>query len=80
MQNQTQNTQEAWARFWGLVIVVLIGVVITFVAFFNLPGLQDPATGRLPEAAGRALIFLPVILLVGSVLIALVTERSRNRR
>lgn len=74
---QRAKTQEGWIRFYSLVAVVVIGLVITLLAFFVMPGLQNPDTGRLPEAASRALIFLPIILLVGSVLIIGLTARRR---
>ncbi|MEO1289113.1 MAG: hypothetical protein AAFV93_15220 [Chloroflexota bacterium] len=78
MQEQSQQEmQYQWAltRFYALLATVVLALIIALISFFNLPGLQDPETGRLPELASRALMFLPVIILVGSVIIVVIFNR-----
>lgn len=73
MDNQHE---QGLIRFYSLIAAVAVACLIALVAFANIPGLQDPETGRLPEAASRALMFLPVIFLCGSVLVFAITNRG----
>ncbi len=74
-QQQDEMKRIALARFYGLLIAVTIAVVIALVAIGNVPGLQDPQTGRLPEAAARALVILPVSLYTAFILIVVFSNR-----
>lgn len=79
MQNdpkrQNKLKQAALARFYGLVAAVAVAVFIAFAAIVNLPGLQDPETGRFPEAASLAVLILFVGLIISFALVIALNER-----
>jgi len=79
MQNdpkrQNKMKQIALARFYGLVVTVAAAVFIAFAAIANMPGLQDPETGRFPEAASLAILILFVGLIISFALVITFAER-----
>jgi hypothetical protein len=78
MQDPQEQQQNAMLRLYGLFTAVFFAVVIALISFATLPGLQDPATGSLPEAGARALVILPVGFIVGAVLIFAITNRRSS--
>ena len=75
MQDPQEQQQMALARLYGLFSAVFLAVAIALISFNFLPGLQDPATGSLPEAGERALAILPVAIIAGGALIFAFTRR-----
>ncbi|MEL6406965.1 MAG: hypothetical protein AAFR81_21520 [Chloroflexota bacterium] len=80
MENETQaqivNKQYALNLFYGLVLAVGMLTVVALISFFNIPALQDPETGQLPEVAQRAIIVFPAFFTVASLTIVAISNRE----
>lgn len=74
-QQNWKMKQIALNRFYGLVAAVLVLTVVALIWIANVPGLQDPATGRLPAGALRALIIVPVGMYIAITLVLMLNRR-----
>lgn len=74
-QQPNDMQRNALSRFYGLVGALVGAVFMALASIALMPGLQDPATGRLPESATLALVILPIALYIGFTLVFVLTNR-----